>query len=208
MADLEADVEEQEEEWEEESIEEALAASRQESENGADGGSSSEEPDGVRTPRAMEPLPDIPISHAVIPPSDDLEVALGEELSPVSTMDDEETQTVPPTLPPIDLSRYNLSGSSGSTTGSAPVAIPVRSAPGPAGTTTYELTVGPPGHEGPMTPRNDAGPFVLDGGAGTTTADDGRVVGRTTGSMGRRSVPGSASVQSLDATAAEVRGHA
>jgi hypothetical protein len=183
-------VEEAEEDWEEDSIEEALAASRRESENSGEGGSSSEEPDGVRTPRAMEPLPDLPNGHAVVSPSED-ESIIGDSLSPISTLDDEETQTVPIAL------------SQSFTTPSAPRSIPIRSAPGPAGTTSYELTVGPPGHEGPMTPRNDAGPFVLDGGAGTTTADDGRVVGRTTGSIGRRSVPGTASLQSLDATAAE-----
>jgi E3 ubiquitin-protein ligase DMA1/2 len=192
VADLEADVEEAEEDWEEDSIEEALAASRHDSESGA-GGSSSEEPDGVRTPRAMEPLSDLPNGHAVVSSADNHEGVLGNSLTPISTLDDEETQVVPiaHSVPP-------------STTTSAPRAIPIRSTPGPAGTTSYELTVGPPGHEGPMTPRNDAGPFVLDGGAGTTTADDGRVVGRTTGSIGRRSIPGLASVQSLDATAAEV----
>lgn len=193
VADLEADVEEAEEDWEEDSIEEALAASRQDSENGGGEGSSSEEPDGVRTPRAMEPLPDHPNGHAVVSPTDDDEGVLGDSLSPISTLDDEETQVV--------LIAHSVPLS---TTASAPRAIPIRSTPGPAGTTSYELTVGPPGHEGPMTPRNDVGPFVLDGGAGTTTADNGRVVGRTTGSSGRRSVPGSASLQSLDATAAEV----
>jgi hypothetical protein len=193
VADLEADVEEQEEEWEEDSIEEALVASRQDSEICAESGSSSEEHDGVRTPRAMEPLPDLPNGHAMVSPADNLQEALVASLSPVSTTDDDETQTVPITRG-IDLQHTAST--------SAPRAIPIRSAPGPAGTTSYELTVGPLGHEGPMTPRNDAGPFVLDGGAGTTTADNGRVMGRTTGSIGRRSVPGNGSVQSLDATAA------
>lgn len=187
VADLEADVEEAEEDWEEDSIEEALAASRQDPVTGSAGGSSTEEPDGGRTPRAMEPLPDLPNGHAVVSPTDHAD--LGPSLSSISTLEDDEVTQV------VQLA---------ATTASAPRAIPVRSTPGPAGTTSYELTVGPPGHEGPMTPRNDAGPFVLDGGAGATTADDGRIVGRTTGSIGRRSVPGSASVQSLDATAAEV----
>lgn len=186
VADLEADVEEAEEDWEEDSIEEALAASRLEGEASGTGGSSSEEPDGVRTPRAMEPLSDLANGNAVALPNNDND--FGTSLSPVATLDDEATQVVP--VP--------------SATASAPRAIPIRSTPGPAGTTAYELTVGPPVHEGPMTPRNDAGPFVFDGGAGATTADDGRVVGRTTGSVGRRSVPNSVSVQSLDATAAEV----
>lgn len=50
---------------------------------------------------------------------------------------------------------------------------PIPSRPGTARsqsspeTTQYALTPGNgPGGEGPMTPRNDAGPFVLDGGAG------------------------------------------
>ncbi|QDS77329.1 hypothetical protein FKW77_004927 [Venturia effusa] len=186
VADLEADVEEAEEDWEEDSIEEALAASRLEGDANGTGGSSSEEPDGVRTPRAMEPMSDLSNGHSASSSADDID--FGTSLSPVATLDDEATQIE----------------SIQSTTVSAPRAIPVRSTPGSTGTTAYELTVGPPVQEGPMTPRNDAGPFVLDGGAGATTADDGRVVGRTTGAVARRSVPNSVPVQSLDATAAEV----
>lgn len=187
VADLEADVEEAEEDWEADSIEEALVASRLEGEASGTGGSSSEEPNGVLTSRAVESSSsNLSNGHAVTPPTNGTD--LGTPLSPVATLGDEATQVVPVQ----------------SATASAPRAIPIRSTPGAAGTTAYELTMGPPVHEGPMTPRNDAGPFVLDGGAGATTADDGRVVGRTTGSVGRRSVPNSASVQSLDATAAEV----
>lgn len=186
VADLEADVEEAEEDWEEDSIEEALAASRLEGEASGTGGSSSDEPNGVLPSRATEPLAKLSNGLAVTPPANGND--MGTSLSPVATLADEATQVV----------------SAQSVTASAPRAIPIRTTSGPAGTTAYELTVGPLGQEGPMTPRNDAGPFVLDGGAGATTADDGRVVGRTTGSIGSRSVPNSASVQSLDATAAEV----
>lgn len=186
VADLEADVEEAEEDWEEDSIEEALAASRIEGEASGTGGNSSEEPNVVLPSRAKEPAPNFSNGHAAASPASESD--LGTLLSPVATLEDEQTRVVPVQ----------------SATASAPRAIPIRSTPGPAGTRSYELEVGPPVHEGPMTPRNDAGPFVLDGGAGATTADDGTVVGRTTGSVTRRSVPNSASVQSLDATATEV----
>ncbi|TLD29522.1 zinc ion binding [Venturia nashicola] len=185
VADLEADVEEAEEDWEEDSIEEALAASKLEGEASGTGGSSSEEPNGVLPSRTAEPSSSFSNGQVVTPPANGND--LGTSLSPVATLDNEATQIDP----------------AQSATASVPRAIPIRSTPGPAGTTAYELTVGPSVHEGPITPRNDAGPFVLDGGAGATTADDGTVVGRTTGSVGRRSVTNSASVQSLDATAAE-----
>jgi len=215
VADLEADVEEQQEEWEEDSIEAAIEASRRDSEPGP-GAEDGEGTDGVRTPRAMEPLHDSQIgaSRGGIN---------GGGVSPTEVADDLTALSLDPLgqiRPPTPVSSPELEdeptpsiqdpSNQGSVSAlAAPRPIPARTT---GSASSYELAVGPLVHEGPMTPRNDAGPFVLDGGAGTTTAGDGRIVGRTTGSLRRGaggssnagSGLGSLTVQSLDATAAEV----
>jgi hypothetical protein len=61
---------------------------------------------------------------------------------------------------------------------SASSAVPSRNIPTPSsgngdGTRRYELTPGPIATENVMTPRNDVGPFVLDGGANRGSAGTG-----------------------------------
>jgi hypothetical protein len=198
VADLEADVEEQEEEWEEDSLEAAIEASKQDGGlltqvgtvvNGHDVMDEDEEPDGVRTPRAMEPIPS---------PRQGAETeaiagsSRGDEFNGCPTADDDDLTTMShlslhsTELPePEALVRSETPPELADHASVSALAAP-RPIPGRAGS-SYELHPGTPGAEGPMTPRNDAGPFVLDGGAGRSS----------TGSTTRRQVG------SLDAAAAE-----
>jgi hypothetical protein len=201
VADLEADVEEQEDEWEDDSLEAAIEASKQDKEALTSAGATSkghdiligdedEEPDGVRTPRAMEPIPSPPHhgsgaegvagSSRTDPherrTNEDDDLSAMEHMTLLS-IDGSEVQEVPERseTPP------GLANQASASALAAP-----RPIPGRAGS-SYELHPGTPGVEGPMTPRNDAGPFVLDGGAGRSSSSSMRRV-----------------VGSLDATAAEV----
>jgi hypothetical protein len=211
VADLEADVEEQEEEWETESLEAAIEASKQEKEaliksgaisNGHDVSNEDvdEEPDGVRTPRAMEPIPNPPhpphqnaVTDATAGssrsdpqerrPHEDDELAAMDHLTLLSLDGPEEPEGPEGSE---GLERSETPPGLGNQASASALAAP-RPIPGRAGS-SYELHPGTPGVEGPMTPRNDAGPFVLDGGAGRSNPvpTTRRVVG------------------SLDATATEV----
>jgi hypothetical protein len=247
VADLEADVEEQEaEDWEED-VDEAIAASILETNpglgsrksdgtrvNGVGHGDDDEEPDGVKTPRAMEPLRrdegdlgrqaeigslslasragtevamvnnriipddepmmpmdlDAPDHQLPVPDMDDdllpLTSALTLNSQPQSQAHHEAPHTLAEDVSDLeDESTVNISSSNipSSSSVEAPRPIPVRAAG------SYELLPGGPtgGVEGPMTPRNDAGPFVLDGGAGRDSVNNGNVVRK--------------GVSSLDATA-------
>jgi hypothetical protein len=74
-----------------------------------------------------------------------------------------------------------------------------RSQSSPGDTTQYALSPGVggvvPGGEGPMTPRNDAGPFVLDGGAGQP---QGGSLGPVQGEQGRGRRAGGSSGVSME----------
>jgi hypothetical protein len=198
VADLEADVEEQEDEWEEDSLEAAIEASKLDDASHTQAGAAAndqdvlddeEEPDGVRTPRAMEPIPSPRQGaeiEAVAGPS------IGEEYNGCPSADDDDLTTIShldlhsPEIPESEaLERSETPPELANNASVSALAAP-RPIPGRAGS-SYELHLGTTGVEGPMTPRNDAGPFVLDGGAGRSS----------TGSTTRRPVG------SLDAAAAE-----
>lgn len=178
-------------------MEEALEASKQDSTSdpSSDGPSTratrDTEPEGLRTPRAMHPVQDTQAgasgqhSHDVEMTTDDDLADLASTLSltqtnhPLETSDPDDS---PEDLAPrIANARSNIPSSSS-------LAVP-RPIPGRAGGGggRYDLS---PGGQDVMTPRNDAGPFVLDGGAGART-----------GMPARRAV---STVTSLDAAANEV----
>jgi hypothetical protein len=139
-----------------------------------------DEPEGLRTPRAMQPVrhpSDMEDGGDLGLPDDDL-TDLAAALSLTDT-----TTRVPsdPEDSPNDEHATQIDaegGTSDASSLSVPRNIPRR----------FELTPEPMGTENVLTPRNDIGPFVLDGGAGRTSAS------------GRRAQGG---VASLDAAASE-----
>jgi hypothetical protein len=183
VADLEADVEEQEDEWEEDSLEAAIEASKQETESKASIMDEDEEPDGVRTGRAMDPIPSSrkvgeveavegsirPEDYSAVPTAEDDDLTALSHLS-IHPTEDTILETPARSVTPPELANQ----------ASASALAAPRPIPGRAGS-SYELHPGTPGVEGPMTPRNDAGPFVLDGGAGRSSA--GATTRRPVGSL-------------------------
>ena len=150
-------------EWEEEDgIAEAIEESRrseEEARNTAAGSTRAaptiDEPEGLRTPRAMQPVDstDVDLSSMALNALSLTETATRTDPSPEAAEDSPSIEDDDhPTQVEIDSS-----------------AVPPRDIPTPAssgsGTRRYELTPGPLSTENVLTPRNDVGPFVLDGGA-------------------------------------------
>jgi hypothetical protein len=190
MADLEADIEEAESDWEED-LQEAIAASKLEKQDAADAKgatassttasqSNGTEPDPVATERQLSrdsdgdcammdvvhPAPDRP---APLPPPPPPPPAAEQAVAAAEVDDIFGSIPIGTVLP------YN------GTYGSA--SIPIRSRYDPPEATRqyelplrrYELTTSGPA-EGPVTPRNDAGPFVLDGSGHVNQRRDDEVV--------------------------------
>lgn len=230
-------MDEQEEEWEDQledqdSLQQAIAASRETSIHGITPDvDDEEEPDGVRTPRAMEPLDRRSPQHEIletqalggsssaaaasnriamvndriIPDEEPLfpnvrncsdladltsNLSLTETHTVVSATatDEEDDYAGVADATAQDTEDFSSTGSSSSL--AAPRAIPARSG---SQSHNFDLRAANGSGvvaEGPMTPRNDAGPFVLDGGAGRNST------GSNSGL--RRGMPGS-----LDAHATE-----
>jgi hypothetical protein len=91
--------------------------------------------------------------------------------SPMTDVPNGTSQRSPPSIPPVQQQSH---GGLSFILGSTSVATPPRNIPARNGSgSRLELLQSTAnGQEGPLTPRNDAGPFVLDGGAanGTTGA--------------------------------------
>lgn len=188
--DLDADVSEPEDFDDEmdESLDEVLARAKGPNTNGSL--SIEEEVEGTATPRPIGVAQTTPVVEAAmtgaVPASsseeDDMSLALagvglaGEESGP-SSDPDQETSDGGVQTPPDEDSQDDAAGSASATSGPIPIATPANGASGatPFGSSTilntpnprtqYALTPTPAstGLDCPMTPRNDAGPFVLDG---------------------------------------------
>ncbi|KAK8170408.1 hypothetical protein BC567DRAFT_210223 [Phyllosticta citribraziliensis] len=186
--DLDADVSEPEDFDDEldESLDEVLAKTRITTTNGL---GIEEEVEGTATPRPSGVTQNHVVEAAMsgaVPVStsedDDISLALervglaGEESGPSSDPDQASDGGVQ--TPPDEDSQDDTAGSSSATSGPIPIATPGNGASGatPFGSSTilntpnprtqYALTPTPAASTGldcPMTPRNDAGPFVLDG---------------------------------------------
>jgi hypothetical protein len=192
VADLEADIEEtevseDEEEWEDDGIAEVIEVTRRDSIPSARAGNSrnavaSDEPEGLRTPRAMKP-----VRHSEEGGEGDGSPSEDELTELASTLSLTETAT-PRDFPDHPPASVGLGASAAPR--NRPMDIPTS---GPA-MGRYELTPEALGTENVMTPRNDIGPFVLDGGAGRSTS--------TSANLGARRGQGAGGVGSLDAAAA------
>jgi len=188
VADLEADVDEEQEvdeaDWEEEDgIAEAIEESRRSEEqaraNAAAGssraGGTAEEPEGLRTPRAM-----LPVDQNQQNGDEELSTLALHALSLTETTTNNSEQRASdsedsPTPGDEDDHPTQVDIEDASTSANVPPRdIPTPSASASAGASAsghgsdirrHELTPGPLSTENVMTPRNDIGPFVLDGGA-------------------------------------------
>jgi hypothetical protein len=188
--DLEADIEEQESDWEED-LQEAIEASKREKESQQTGGAT-EQTQVNGTLQASPPMdheidmlqgaqpslappqrppPGPPAPPSVEPPTPTA-VPLFSRSTPISMMPPPSPLT--PGDPPLSSSQ--------------PRAIPPRSAArgelGPLGNGVASVAINGNGDGGPLTPRNNVGPFVLDGAAGRPPRDardprDGRARSRT-----------------------------
>lgn len=157
--DLQADIEEAESEWDdEEELQQAIEASKQDNGNSATN-LSTNAPFTLPRPSVDgdgdgdSPMPDyIPDNSAPVPQR-------------------------PPPAPPIEFQseiipinqtfEQRLQSEAGASSGTPPRNIPPRA----NSNSRFDLSPAVNGvvTEGPMTPRNDAGPFVLDGSAGRAT---------------------------------------
>ena len=164
MADLEADVEEADSEWDD-GLDEAIEASKKESitdvhaQSGTDADGDSEMVDsgGLETTSHEAGT----VANGQLPINED-SIALESHSIQTSHI------AAPSTPVPVPIPSSTLT---------PPRPIPPRkSSPG-----RYELVPGQTVADGPMTPRNDAGPFVLDGGAGqaSTNRDRGSTISLT-----------------------------
>jgi len=119
------------------------------------------------------------------------------ETSPISSPEPDDSPEISLNSPSAPSApRHPTNENSGSASSlAAPRPIPARQV------NNYELSPGTSGaSEGPMTPRNDAGPFVLDGGAGRLAGTGSRRSARNeAGVVTERGVPAS-----LDQAASEV----
>ncbi|KIW00023.1 uncharacterized protein PV09_08375 [Verruconis gallopava] len=187
VADLEAEVDEQEEDegdWQEDDdLADAIAASTAaESASAAAGPSNSgssghtsaaavsDEPEGQRTPRAMQPARHRDGSSE----DDDVSNLALHALSLTETSTNNPPHSSEDDTPPEDdehATQVDISeDASGAAAVSGPRAIP-------AAARTLDLTPGGAlNSESVLTPRNDIGPFVLDGGAGRSTTGGPRNV--------------------------------
>jgi hypothetical protein len=164
VADLEADVEEADSEWDD-GLDEAIEASKKDSnadvhaQSGTDADGDSEMIDsaGLGTTR-HEAGTD---TNGQLP--------IDEDSIALESHNNQPSHPVGPAPPvPVPIATSTLT---------PPRPIPPRkSSPG-----RYELVPGQTVADGPMTPRNDAGPFVLDGGAGqsSTNRDRGSTISVT-----------------------------
>jgi len=162
MADLEADVEDLQDEWDDsEEIEQAIEASRKESIGNVErntNGNASKEGGGA------ENQDESSITRELIIEEEETDV-----ISLQQSEDGDDDGALLDATAQLSISDHQDAQSSSSVT--TPRPIPSR--PGTSRSHSspdniqYALSPGiAPGVEGPMTPRNDAGPFVLDGGAG------------------------------------------
>lgn len=143
------------------------------------GSSRLEEPEGLRTPRAMVPV-DV---HGGGEAEGEDELgrlalqALSLTETTTSSGEREERENTP--SPDVDghATQVEIEEPSASGSGSGSANVPARNIPTPSangdGTRRYELTPGPLNAENVMTPRNDVGPFVLDGGANRDSTGGG-----------------------------------
>ena len=175
--DLEADIEEQESDWEED-LQEAIEASKREKESQQTGGATEQsQVNGQASPAIdrevdmldeaqpslappQRPAPGPPAPPSVeppTPPAAPLYSPLPQRSTPVSMM--------PPPSP--------LTPGDAPLSSSQPRAIPPRSAArGELGSVANGFaSAAANGDGGPLTPRNNAGPFVLDGAAGRPPRD-------------------------------------
>jgi E3 ubiquitin-protein ligase DMA1/2 len=160
--DLQADIEEVESEWEDEiELQQAIEASKKDNSTSATSLAANTIPSHQRPSVDQDgdsPMPDhIPHSSAPVP---------------------QRPPPPPPTESQSDAALINqtleqrLQTGTGASSATPPRDIPPRANSNSNSNSRFELAPSVNGivTDGPMTPRNDAGPFVLDGGAGRTTA--------------------------------------
>jgi len=162
MADLEADVEDLQDEWDDsEEIEQAIEASRKESTGSVERNTNG---DVSKEGGVAESQEQSNITRERIIEEEEVDV-----ISLQQSEDGDDDGALLDATAQLSISDHQGEQSSSSLT--TPRPIPLR--PGTSRSHSspdniqYVLSPGiAPGVEGPMTPRNDAGPFVLDGGAG------------------------------------------
>lgn len=153
VADLEAEVEEAESEWDED-LEEAIEASKNETQQNGHGNESTDADGDSEMMDAHPPGP-----STIAEPVTNGHTRVEKESTP-SQHHDTPALRQGPSPSTIPASVISTSATT------PPRAIPGRNE---SPSTRIELAPGQVVADGPMTPRNDAGPFVLDGGAGRSS---------------------------------------
>lgn len=172
--DLEADIEEEESDWEED-LQEAIEASKREKESQA--AAEPNQPNGApatdgdvnmldEAPVSLPPPPQRPAPGPPAPPSVEPPTPTAASLFSPFPQRTTPVSMMPPASPLTPAETTPLSSSQ-------PRAIPPRSAArGELGPVVNGVLMATNGDGGPLTPRNNIGPFVLDGAAGRPPRDE------------------------------------